>query len=227
MTQLETMVLSGNQLSGNIPKEIEGLSSFKWLLMAGNKFNGSIPTNLGNLASLETLDLSSNNLTGPIPQSLEKLQYIQTLNLSFNHLEGKVPMKGVFMNLTKFHLRGNNQLCSLNKEIVQNLGVLLCLVGKKKRNSLLHIILPVVGATALFISMLVVFCTIKKKRKETKISVSLTPLRGLPQNISYAGIDDHSSGIGSNTHSIRKAEECIAGVIRVGLCCTAHQPKDR
>ncbi|RZC17925.1 Receptor kinase-like protein Xa21 [Glycine soja] len=102
---LETMVLSGNQLSGNIPKEIEGLSSFKWLLMAGNKFNGSIPTNLGNLASLETLDLSSNNLTGPIPQSLEKLQYIQTLNLSFNHLEGKVPMKGVFMNLTKFHLR--------------------------------------------------------------------------------------------------------------------------
>ncbi|KAG5050310.1 hypothetical protein JHK85_011413 [Glycine max] len=162
-------------------------------------------------------------------------------------------MKGVFMNLTKFHLRGNNQLCSLNKEIVQNLGVLLCLVGKKKRNSLLHIILPVVGATALFISMLVVFCTIKKKRKETKISVSLTPLRGLPQNISYAavdenevlkvadrrlidnyqystqssGIDDHSSGIGSNTHSIRKAEECIAGVIRVGLCCTAHQPKDR
>ncbi|KHN19543.1 Putative LRR receptor-like serine/threonine-protein kinase [Glycine soja] len=188
MTQLETMVLSGNQLSGNIPKEIEGLSSFKWLLMAGNKFNGSIPTNLGNLASLETLDLSSNNLTGPIPQSLEKLQYIQTLNLSFNHLEGEVPMKGVFMNLTKFDLRGNNQLCSLNKEIVQNLGVLLCVVGKKKRNSLLHIILPVVGATALFISMLVVFCTIKKKRKETKISASLTPLRGLPQNISYADI---------------------------------------
>ena len=38
---------------------------------------------------------------------------------------------------------------------------------------------------------------------------------------------DQSSGIGSNTHWIRKAEECIAGVIRVGLCCTAQEPKDR
>ena len=55
--------------------------------------------------------------------------------------------------------------------------------------------------------------------------------RRLIDNYQYStqssGIDDHSSGIGSNTHSIRKAEECIAGVIRVGLCCTAHQPKDR
>ncbi|KAL5145728.1 putative LRR receptor-like serine/threonine-protein kinase [Glycine soja] len=188
LTQLETMVISGNQLSGNIPKEIENCSSLKRLVMASNKFNGSIPTNLGNLESLETLDLSSNNLTGPIPQSLEKLDYIQTLNLSFNHLEGEVPMKGVFMNLTKFDLQGNNQLCSLNMEIVQNLGVLMCVVGKKKRKILLPIILAVVGTTALFISMLLVFWTINNKRKERKTTVSLTPLRGLPQNISYADI---------------------------------------
>ena len=55
--------------------------------------------------------------------------------------------------------------------------------------------------------------------------------RRLIDNYQYStqssGIDDHSSGIGSNTHSIRKAEECIAGVIRVGLCCTAQEPKDR
>jgi len=39
--------------------------------------------------------------------------------------------------------------------------------------------------------------------------------------------DDHSSGFGSNTHWMRKAEECIADVIRVGLSCTADQPKER
>ncbi|TKY74030.1 LRR receptor serine/threonine-protein kinase [Spatholobus suberectus] len=191
MTQLETMDISDNQLSGNIPKEIGSCSSLKTLVVARNKFNGSIPTNLGNLASLETLDLSSNNLTGPIPESLEKLKYIQTLNLSFNHLEGEVPMKGVFMNLTKFDLRGNNQLCSLNMEIVQKLGIFLCVVGKKKRKILLPIILAVVGATALFTAILFVLWTMmsrKKRREQGKTSVPSAPFKGLPQNISYGDI---------------------------------------
>lgn len=38
---------------------------------------------------------------------------------------------------------------------------------------------------------------------------------------------DHSSSFCGNTNWTHKAEECIAGVIRVGLCCTVHQPKDR
>ncbi|CAJ1974463.1 unnamed protein product [Sphenostylis stenocarpa] len=190
LKQLETMNISGNQLSGNIPKEMEACSMLKSLVMARNKFNGSIPTNFGKLASLETLDLSSNDLTGRIPESLEKLQYIHTLNLSFNHLEGEVPMKGLFMSLTKFDLRGNNNLCSPNKETAQKLGVLLC-VGKKKRKILLPIVLAVVGATALSISTLFVFWTMmsrEKKRKEGEISVLSTPLQGLPQNISYGDI---------------------------------------
>ncbi|KOM25280.1 hypothetical protein LR48_Vigan77s000300 [Vigna angularis] len=191
MKQLETMDISDNQLSGNIPVEIGGCLSLKSLTMARNRFNGSIPTKIGNLASLETLDLSLNSLTGAIPESLGQLEYIQKLNLSFNHLEGEVPMKGLFTNLTKFDLRGNNQLCSLNKEIVQNFGVLLCAVGKKKRKILLPIILAVVGAVALFISTLFLFWTMTsgdKKRKEGKTSVSSAPLKGLPQNISYGDI---------------------------------------
>ncbi|KAL9312817.1 hypothetical protein ACSQ67_018269 [Phaseolus vulgaris] len=364
MKQLETMNISDNEMSGNIPVEIGECFGLKWLMMSRNKFNGSIPTKIGNLASLETLDLSLNSLTGAIPESLEKLEYIQKLNLSFNHLEGEVPDKGLFTNLTKFDLRGNNQLCSVNKEIVQNLGVLLCVVGKKKRKILLPTILAVVGTTALFISMLFLFWTMKKKRKERKISVSSEPFRGFPQNITYGDIriatdnfaaenligkgafasvykgvfsfsagetvtlavkvldlqqskasksfnaecealknvrhrnlvkastegdvysfgilvlemftgkrptdemfkeglslrkfvsamdenevvmmggdrrliedygystqssisDDHSSGFDSNTHCMLKAEECIADVIRVGLSCTAYQPKDR
>ncbi|CAJ1974462.1 unnamed protein product [Sphenostylis stenocarpa] len=188
MKQLETMDISDNQLSENIPMEIEHCFSLKWLMMARNKFNGSIPTNIGNLASLETLDLSSNSLTGPIPESLEKLEYIQKLNLSFNHLEGEVPMEGLFTNLTKFDLRGNNQLCSLSKENAQNLGVLLCVAGKNKRKIVLPTILAVVGAIALFISMVFLFWTMKKKRKERKTSLSSAPFRGLPQNIKYGDI---------------------------------------
>jgi len=191
MKQLEVMDISGNQLSGNIPEEIGECSTLKSLTMARNKFNGSIPTKIGNLASLENLDLSLNSLSGPIPQSLEKLEYMQKLNLSFNHLEGEVPKKGLFTNLTKFDVRGNNQLCSLNKEIVQNLGVHLCAVAKKKRKILLPIVLAVVGAIALLISTLFAFWTMmsrEKKREEGKTSVSSAPPKGLPHNISYGDI---------------------------------------
>ncbi|RZC17920.1 putative receptor-like protein kinase [Glycine soja] len=37
----------------------------------------------------------------------------------------------------------------------------------------------------------------------------------------------HSSSFGGNTKWTHEAEECIAGVVRVGFCCTADQPKDR
>lgn len=40
------------------------------------------------------------------------------------------------------------------------------------------------------------------------------------------GSEDTSNGEGY-THWTHKAEECLVAVIRVGLCCTAHHPKDR
>ena len=96
------------------------------------------------------------------------------------------------MNLTKFDLQGNNnQLCSLNKEIVQNLGVPLCDVGKIKTKILLPIIFAVIDATTLFVALLFVFGTMmspNKKRKAGKTSVSSASLRGLPRNISYCDI---------------------------------------
>ncbi|CAK8567675.1 unnamed protein product [Lathyrus sativus] len=190
MEQLQTMIVSDNKLSGNIPNiEVNGLMRLE---MARNKFSGSIPNSLGDLASLETLDLSSNNLTGPIPESLENLKYMVSLNLSFNKLEGEVPMKGVFMNPNQVDLQGNKKICGLNNQVMHKLGVTLCVAGKKdKRNSLLPIILPIIGATVLFISMLSLLWMLysfKKKKEEDKRSLSSTALKGLPQNISYGDI---------------------------------------
>ncbi|KAL5075446.1 hypothetical protein RYX36_014430 [Vicia faba] len=189
MEQLQTMIVSDNKLSGNIPK-IE-VNVLKILKMARNKFSGSIPNSLGDLASLVTLDLSSNNLTGPIPESLEKLEYMARLNLSFNKLEGEVPMKGVFMNLSQVDLQGNNRLCGFTNQVVHKLGVTLCVAGKKeKRNILLPIILGVIGAIVLFSSMLYLLWLLisLEKHAEEKRSLSSTPLKGLPQNISYGDI---------------------------------------
>ena len=189
MEHLETMIISNNWLSGNIPKlEVSGL---KILVMARNKFSGSIPNSLGDLASLVTLDLSSNNLTGLIPDSLENLEYMVRLNLSFNNLEGEIPMKGVFMNLSQVDLQGNNKLCGLNNQVMHKLGVTLSVAGKKhKRNILIPIILPITGATVLFTSILYLLwlqMSLKKKHKEEKTSLSST-LNWLHQNVSYGDI---------------------------------------
>ena len=76
------------------------------------------------------------------------------------------------MNLTKFDLQGNNnQLCSLNKEIVQNLGVPLCDVGKIKTKILLPIIFAVIDATTLFVALLFVFGTMMSPNKKRKALV--------------------------------------------------------
>ncbi|XP_045812082.1 LRR receptor-like serine/threonine-protein kinase EFR [Trifolium pratense] len=190
MEQLEMMYVSNNMLSGNIP-EIKA-SGLKILLMERNKFSGSIPNSLGDLVSLETLDLSSNNLTGSIPESLENLKYMVSLNFSFNKLEGEVPMKGVFMNLSQVDLQGNNKLCGLNNQVMHKLGVNLCVAGKKKKKSiLLPIILGIIGATVLFVSMIYLLwrlMSLKKKHKKEIRTLSSTPLKGLPQNISYGDI---------------------------------------
>ncbi|XP_004502737.1 uncharacterized protein [Cicer arietinum] len=189
MEQLETMNISNNQLSGYIPNiELKGL---KTLGLARNKFNGTIPNSLGDLASLVNLDLSSNNLTGLIPESLENLEYMVRLNLSFNNLEGEVPMKGVFLNLSQVDLQGNNKLCSISNEVMHKLGVTLCVASKNKKNILLPIILACIGAAVLFTSMFYLLWLLmsqKKKHKEEKTSLSSTPLKVLPQNISYGDI---------------------------------------
>ncbi|KAJ4768412.1 LRR receptor-like serine/threonine-protein kinase GSO1 [Rhynchospora pubera] len=103
--------LSINNLSGQLPKTLEFMSSTR-INLQDNKFHGSI-TRLPK--SLYTINLSRNNISGPlsfnfedliqlrvlilrensfngfIPQSLCKLQQLQYLDLSTNSLTGNFP----------------------------------------------------------------------------------------------------------------------------------------
>ncbi|KAK4277630.1 hypothetical protein QN277_015599 [Acacia crassicarpa] len=189
MQQLQYLDLSNNLMTGHIPKEIDGCTGLLMLQLSRNNFSGPIPSTLGNLESLETLDLSSNNLTGPIPSTLEKLRFLVKLNLSFNHLVGEVPQKGVFMNLTQVTLQGNSKLCSPNKEVAERLRIIRCVKGKRHDTRfLLSLILAVTGASVLCFS---IFCLVwkrKKEKKDEKTSFSISPLKGIPQNISFSDI---------------------------------------
>ena len=111
--------LSDNQLTGEIPPELGGLSNLEWLLLSGNRLTGEIPPELGGLSNLRELYLSFNQLTGEIPPELGGLSNLRELYLSFNQLTGEIPPElGRLSNLTWLGL-ANNQLTG---EIPPELG---------------------------------------------------------------------------------------------------------
>ncbi|XP_021771716.1 receptor like protein 30-like [Chenopodium quinoa] len=84
---------SGNQLSGDIPKQICNASSLAYLDLSMNNFSGGIQTcigtHLGN--SLQVLNLRGNRLQGAIPQTFTRACKLKMINLSENQLKGLLP----------------------------------------------------------------------------------------------------------------------------------------
>uniref|UniRef100_J3L3Y2 non-specific serine/threonine protein kinase n=1 Tax=Oryza brachyantha TaxID=4533 RepID=J3L3Y2_ORYBR len=90
MPLLQNLNLSGNQLSGKIPKSVAMFKALTQLDLSRNQLSGEIPAELAAVPVLNALDLSSNRLSGDIPPSLARLN-LNVLNLSSNQLGGQVP----------------------------------------------------------------------------------------------------------------------------------------
>ncbi|KAG2319072.1 hypothetical protein Bca4012_054690 [Brassica carinata] len=118
-TLLESLVLSGNNISGELPMDtLLKMRGLRVLDLSFNELSGELPESLTNLsASLLTLDLSSNNFSGPIlpslcrnekntlrelylqnngftgeiPPTLSNCTELVSLHLSFNYLSGTIP----------------------------------------------------------------------------------------------------------------------------------------
>ena len=103
------LLLSENNLNGEIPAELSDLTELDWLNLADNGLSGSIPASLGNLNGLNTLNLSGNNLSGKIPDEFSDLTDLDSLNLADNGLSGNIPASlGDLNNLDFLSLKGNN-----------------------------------------------------------------------------------------------------------------------
>ncbi len=81
---LETLELSGNDLSGSIPPSIGNLSNCQFLFLNDNSFE-SLPAEMGNMSGLTTLKLQRNNLT-QLPDEMVNLTGLTTLDLGTNQL---------------------------------------------------------------------------------------------------------------------------------------------
>ena len=75
------MTLSGNLLTGVIPKELGNLAQLE-IVAPRQPVDGCDTEGVG--ANLQSLDLSDNRLTGVIPKELGNLANLQSLDLSDN-----------------------------------------------------------------------------------------------------------------------------------------------
>ncbi|KAF8650350.1 hypothetical protein HU200_063968 [Digitaria exilis] len=90
-TNMVSIDLYSNNLSGEIPEEITALDALVNLNLSCNNFSGVIPNKIGQMQSLEALDLSRNRLSGETPTTMSNLTFLSYLDLSYNNLTGTIP----------------------------------------------------------------------------------------------------------------------------------------
>ncbi|GLT33343.1 hypothetical protein SLA2020_079410 [Shorea laevis] len=89
---LQTLDLSGNNLSGLIPADICSWVPYLVVLdLSNNEFWGPIPAELSNCTYLNKLILSNNRLYGQIPHQLSSLGRLKTFSVANNELTGNIP----------------------------------------------------------------------------------------------------------------------------------------
>ena len=74
LTNLMSLLLSGNNLTGEIPPELGEMPKLTTLLLAANDLSGEIPAGLAT-SELRHLRLAGNRLTGCVPSDLHLIEH--------------------------------------------------------------------------------------------------------------------------------------------------------
>ncbi|XP_058084549.1 probable inactive receptor kinase At5g10020 [Magnolia sinica] len=106
-SQMESLDLSDNSLTGALPPAIGNMVRLKLLNLGKNNLSGGIPSEITKLNDLEHLNLSCNNFKGEIPDRLSAS--LKVFNVSYNNLSGHVPENLRRFPYTSFH-PGNDLL---------------------------------------------------------------------------------------------------------------------
>ncbi|KAI3806084.1 hypothetical protein L1987_21976 [Smallanthus sonchifolius] len=109
LENLEEATLSRNRFAGTVPENVSKLKKLKILDLSHNGFEGNIPAGVGELENLIKLDLSMNLFCGGFPASMKGLKSLELLDLSYNRFSNSgIPL--FFSEMSKLkvmHLSGN------------------------------------------------------------------------------------------------------------------------
>ena len=119
LKQLNSLILTNNQLKGSIPSSILTFSKLEVLMLNQNQFSGSLPSSMKFLTTISRLSISSNNLEGVIPPAISSLISLKSLDLSENKLSGKIPSSlSSLLKLTEMILNNNKLTSSIPSSFV-------------------------------------------------------------------------------------------------------------
>ncbi|CAN4090496.1 unnamed protein product [Withania somnifera] len=88
--RITKITLSGKNIKGEIPCELQLMEGLTDLWLDGNSLTGPIP-DLSNLVNLRIIRLENNKLAGPIPSYLGSLPSLLELDVQNNSLTGEIP----------------------------------------------------------------------------------------------------------------------------------------
>ncbi|KAE8720853.1 Receptor like protein 43 [Hibiscus syriacus] len=126
-------LISGNNLTGNIPSSICNWSELTVLDLSRNNLNGTIPECLGNFSnSLAFVDLQMNNFGGKIPDSFVN-NSLTHLFLNNNQFEGLVPPSLANSKSLQLLNLGNNNLADKFPHWLASLPSLQVLILRSNR----------------------------------------------------------------------------------------------
>ncbi|KEH23108.1 LRR receptor-like kinase [Medicago truncatula] len=125
MFPLQSLLLDGNSLSGNIPSNFFKSYVIQHVDLSNNNLTGKIPSQMSNCTNLIELSMSNNHFEGSIPSELAGLGSISYLDLSQNNLTGCVP--SFVSNFTSSIHLSNNKLRCLSKNMFRERSSLVTL----------------------------------------------------------------------------------------------------
>jgi Leucine-rich repeat (LRR) protein len=132
LSELGIFYLDNNQLTGTIPITFGALSELSVLSLPRNQFTGTIPSQLSSLSELSALYLHKNQFTGMIPSAIACLSQLDVLSLYDNHLTGTIPSEiASSSQLSTLYLYNNY----LTGTISPNIGCLFRLVSLSLHNN--------------------------------------------------------------------------------------------
>ncbi|KAJ9162697.1 hypothetical protein P3X46_022453 [Hevea brasiliensis] len=154
LSNLSSLDLHYNALTGKIPPEISNLSKLTILNLGYNQFHGYIPKEIGNMIELNVLSFSNNLLSGSVPAGIGNLTNLSVLKLANNYLSGSIPPQlGKLRSLIELRLNLNNFTSSIPSSIgdLTSLKV-LSLYGNQLSGPLPQEINKLTNLTLIFLS---------------------------------------------------------------------------
>ncbi|XP_020204145.1 probable inactive receptor kinase At4g23740 [Cajanus cajan] len=91
LSQLQTLSLASNSITGSFPSGFSQLRNLIHLYLQSNNFSGPLPSDFSLWKNLSIVNLSNNSFNRSIPFSLSNLTHLTSLVLANNSLSGEIP----------------------------------------------------------------------------------------------------------------------------------------